>query len=186
VEFASRGVKNVTKLKMLKAKFNKKGTNFFWNILICNLESFTNTCIYTCRLNVENNKILLVSRRNDFGKIVLGERNFCGTSHGILSHVANIDNRSATGLIYKCSLLCNNIPIATHTRNSTVPSLLWYDLVNSAQQRTAFFNDPTGILYRVRLKTSRERYVEDASVSKTTWTSSDREQQARSSRLECH
>jgi hypothetical protein len=36
-------------------------------------------------------------------------------------------------------LLCNNIPIATHTRNSTVPSLLWYSLVNSEQfQKTTF------------------------------------------------
>jgi hypothetical protein len=86
--------------------------------------------------------------------------------HGILPHVANIDNRSATVLIYKCSLLCNNISIATHTRNSTAPSLLWYGLVKSAQQRTAFSNDQTGVLYRVRLKTSTEIYKEDASVSK--------------------
>jgi hypothetical protein len=55
-----------------------------------------------------------------------------GSSHRILPHVANIDNRPATVLIYKCSLLYNNIRIATHTRNSTTPSLLWYGLVNSA------------------------------------------------------
>jgi hypothetical protein len=79
-----------------------------------------------------------------------------GASHGILPHVANIDNRSATVLICKCSLLCNNIAIATHTGNSTAPSLLWYGLVTSAQQRTAFSNDPTGVLYWVRLKTWRE------------------------------
>jgi hypothetical protein len=96
-----------------------------------------------------------------------------GASHGILPHVANIDNRSATVLICKCSLLCNNIPIATHTRNSTAPSLLWYGLVNSAQQRTAFSNDPTGVLYWVRLKASRERYVVETSFSTTTWTSAD-------------
>jgi hypothetical protein len=55
-----------------------------------------------------------------------------GPFHGILPHVANIDNRSATVLICKCSLLRNNIPIATHTRNSTAPSLLRYSLVNNA------------------------------------------------------
>jgi hypothetical protein len=76
-----------------------------------------------------------------------------GASHGILPHVAKICNRFATVLICKCSFLCNNIPIAMHTRNSTAPSLLWYGLVNSAQQRTAFSNDPTGVLYRVHLKT---------------------------------
>jgi hypothetical protein len=43
---------------------------------------------------------------------------------GVLPLVANIDNRSATVLICKCSLLSNNIPIGTHTRNSTAPSLL--------------------------------------------------------------
>jgi hypothetical protein len=69
----------------------------------------------------------------------------------------------ATVLICMCSLLCNNIPIAAHTRNSTVPSLLWYGLVNSAQQRTAFSNDLTRVLYRVRLKTFN-RHMEDASV----------------------
>jgi hypothetical protein len=69
---------------------------------------------------------------------------------GILPHVANSDNRSATVLVCKCSLLCNKIPIATHTRNSTAPSLLWYGLVKSAQQRTAFSNDPTGVPYWVR------------------------------------
>jgi hypothetical protein len=35
-----------------------------------------------------------------------------------------LDNRSATLLICKCSLLCNNIPIATRTRYSTAPSAL--------------------------------------------------------------
>jgi hypothetical protein len=79
-----------------------------------------------------------------------------GASHGILPHVANIDNRSATVLICKCSLLCNNILIATHTRNSTAPSLLWYGLVNSAQQRTGSSTDPTGVLYKVHLKASRD------------------------------
>jgi hypothetical protein len=59
-------------------------------------------------------------------------------------------------------------------------------LVNSAQQKAAFFNDQSGVLHWFRLKTSTELYVEDASVSKTTWTSSDRQQQARYSRLECH
>jgi hypothetical protein len=67
-----------------------------------------------------------------------------GASHGILPHVANIDNRSATVLVCKCSLLCNNIPIATHTRNSTAPSLLWCGLVNSAQQRTTFSKSRRG------------------------------------------
>jgi hypothetical protein len=90
-----------------------------------------------------------------------------GAFHGILPHVANVDNQSATVLIYECSLLCNNIPIATHTRNSTAPSLLWYGLVNSAQQRTAFSNDPTGVLYWVHLKTSTDIH-EDASVSDYT------------------
>jgi hypothetical protein len=82
-----------------------------------------------------------------------------GAFHGILPHVANIDNRSAMVLICKCSLLCNNIPIATHTRNSTAPSLLWYGLVSSTQQRTAFSNDPTEVLYWVCLKTLTELYV---------------------------
>jgi hypothetical protein len=92
-----------------------------------------------------------------------------GTSHGILPHVANNDNRSARVLICKCSLLCHNIPTATHTRNSTAPSLLCYGLVISVQQRSAFSNDTTGFLYRVHVKTSREIYsyvVE--TVSKTT------------------
>jgi hypothetical protein len=86
-----------------------------------------------------------------------------GACHEILPHVVNIDNRSATILICKCSLLCNNIPIATHKRNSTAPSLLWYGLINSTYS--------TGVLYWVRLKTSTELYVEDASVSKLTWSS---------------
>jgi hypothetical protein len=47
-----------------------------------------------------------------------------GTFHGILPQVANIDNRTATVLICKCLLLCNNIPIATHTCNSTAPFFL--------------------------------------------------------------
>jgi hypothetical protein len=38
--------------------------------------------------------------------------------------VPNINKRSATVLICKGSLLCNNITIATHTCNSTAPSLL--------------------------------------------------------------
>jgi hypothetical protein len=97
----------------------------------------------------------------------------CGSLPWNPPHVANIDNLSATVLIFKCSLLCNNIPIATHTRNSTAPSLLWYGLVNSAQQRTAFSNDPTGVLYSVHLKTSREIYVVETSVSTMTWTSAD-------------
>jgi hypothetical protein len=112
--------------------------------------------------------------------------NSVGAFLGILPHVTNIDNRSAKELICKWSLLCKNIFIATHTRNSTAPSLLWYGLVNSAQQRKAFSNDPTGVLYWVRLKASTELYMEDASVSTATRTSSDCQQQARSSRLECH
>jgi hypothetical protein len=83
-----------------------------------------------------------------------------GAFHGILPHVTNIDNRPSTTLIRKCSLLYNNIPIATHTRNSTAPSLLWYGLVNSAQQRMASSIDPIGVLYWVRLKTSTELYVD--------------------------
>jgi hypothetical protein len=101
-----------------------------------------------------------------------GIRN-AGASHRILPHVENIDNRSTTVLICKCSLLCNNIPIATLTRNSTAPSLLWYGLVNRTQQRTAFSNDPTGVLHRIHLRTSGERYVVETSVSTTTWTSTD-------------
>jgi hypothetical protein len=37
----------------------------------------------------------------------------------------------------------------------------------------AFFNGPTGVLYRVHLKTSREIYVVETSVSMMTWTSAD-------------
>jgi hypothetical protein len=102
-----------------------------------------------------------------------------GAFHGILPQVANIDNRSATVLICKCPLLCNNIPIATHTRNSTALSLLWYGSVNSAQQRTAFSNG--SILGPPQ---DMKIYVEDASVSKTTRTSSGRQHQGSSATYE--
>jgi hypothetical protein len=52
----------------------------------------------------------------------------------------NIDNGSATVLFYKCSLLCN-----------------------SAQQRTVFSNDPTAVLYWVRLKTLTEQMTDPTS-----------------------
>jgi hypothetical protein len=64
---------------------------------------------------------------------------FVGAFHGILPHVVNIDDRSATVLLCKCSLLCNSIPIATHTRNSTVPSLLWYGLVKQHATENGVF-----------------------------------------------
>jgi hypothetical protein len=78
-----------------------------------------------------------------------------GAFHGILPQVANIDDRFATVLICRCSLLCNNISIATHTHDSTAPSLLWYDFINSAQQRTAFCLSGTR-LGRGRCKEVRE------------------------------
>jgi hypothetical protein len=41
--------------------------------------------------------------------------------------------------------------------------------INNLSRLSAYY--PTGVLYWIRLKTSTELYVEDASVSKTTGTS---------------
>jgi hypothetical protein len=83
----------------------------------CLLPSHSNphTNLLNVYIQLANKMGFQPKKTNFFVTSTLVENKRVGASNGILPHIANIDNRSATVLICKCSLLCNNIPIATNT-----------------------------------------------------------------------